>query len=293
MAFQWAAVPVADSGLTPDEYAAINSVVNAVESSTLGIDPALLVANREYLWRLQVTNWLGRSHAVTMTTFKARGAVPKIQFDDSAVRFVRKDEAFMAVVQLEASRCDPSQELLMSWTELSSHGFDLPAKYVNQVVLAQNKLFYIKANRFEAGRTYVFRLSVAVVDDLDLSNTADLTIHVARSPLVAGIAGGDRLQSISTAPGDVVLDASPSLDPDDPDAELAFEWSCAMKSRGQVCFSPQALADAGVSFEQSGDPLLVVPRALVQATVDMQVPNWDGEEEAYNFMVVVTTLWLS
>jgi hypothetical protein len=286
LTFKWSVVPNSASGLTPEEYTAINKVVNAAESSTLEVEPDLLIANREYEWRLQVTNWLGRSHAITVSVFKARGAVPKIQFDDSATRYIRKDESFLAVVKLEASACDPTQELRMGWTQVTDHDFTLPESYSEQVILSQNKMFYLDKNTLSAGLTYVFRISVAIIDDTSLSNTADLTIIVASSPVQAGIVGGDRLQSI--LPGDIILDASESVDPDDPLGEgMAYLWSCAFKSRGQACFSAEAMSNQQFVFVESDSPVLVVPRGLLRATVDMQVPNFEGVE-AYVFTVVVS-----
>jgi hypothetical protein len=286
--FEWSVVPTAETGLTPREYAAINAVASQTKSPTFVASPSQLIPNRLYHWRLEVTNWLGKSHATTLQVFKARMAVPRIRLYDSAVRYIRKEESLTAVVQLEASECDPTQQLLMNWEQITDHNYTLAAQYLNQTVLAQNKIFYLEKGSLSPGLTYTFRITVIVIQDQGLYNTADLTINVATSPIEAAIFGGDRIHSMSTAPGHIELDASASLDPDDPiSSGMKYQWSCTFKSRGQACFSGASMAAVGFAFNKTGDPILIVPPALLQATADIEVPNWD-DTEAYNFTVAVS-----
>ena len=84
---------------------------------------------------------------------------------------------------------------------------------------------FFKIDPFGFNSTQSYELQVAVVDPRGLNNTATTKIVVGQSPLVAAIDGGDRIVGVSEA---LVLDASPSSDPDAPDdaSGILFRWSC-------------------------------------------------------------------
>ena len=84
---------------------------------------------------------------------------------------------------------------------------------------------YFKVDPFSFNSSQSYALEVVVIDRLGLNNSATTTIVVGQSALVAAIEGGDRIVGISKP---LVIDATPSLDPDDPDdsSGLIFVWSC-------------------------------------------------------------------
>ena len=84
---------------------------------------------------------------------------------------------------------------------------------------------YFKIDPFGFNSTQSYSLQVVVTDRLGLNNTATTKIVVGQSSLIAAIDGGDRVVGVSEA---LVLDASPSADPDEPDdaSGLVFVWSC-------------------------------------------------------------------
>ena len=84
---------------------------------------------------------------------------------------------------------------------------------------------YFKLDPFSLNSSSSYTLEVTVIDKRSLNNTATTKIVVDQSALVAAIDGGDRIVGISEP---LILDASPSMDPDAPDdaSGLFFEWSC-------------------------------------------------------------------
>ena len=84
---------------------------------------------------------------------------------------------------------------------------------------------FFKIDPFTFNSTQSYELQVVVTDRLGLNNTATTQIVVGQSSLVAAIDGGDRIVGVSEA---LVLDASPSADPDEPDdaSGLIFAWTC-------------------------------------------------------------------
>jgi hypothetical protein len=193
--YRWYVERNADSNLAEDEHEVVNKFAT-VKSSTLTVANEILVPNRLYCWQLQVTNWLGKSHSVTVEVFKTSSPIPKIELD-SSTQYVRKDEPLMAVVDIERSACDLTQELVMGGTQVTEHDFSLPTVFRSQVVLSQHRVLFLDKHSLEPGRTYVFRVQVTVASDVSIFSTAGLKVVVAISPLQASIVGGNRLVSIS------------------------------------------------------------------------------------------------
>lgn len=93
----------------------------------------------------------------------------------------------------------------------------------------------------------LFKISVNRVDNPAIKNSAVLTVKVASSPLVASIAGGNRLHSRTRGDGTLVLNGTGSHDPDfvasaATDNQLIFVWKCSLLLSGT------ALAHIGVAL---------------------------------------------
>ena len=109
---------------------------------------------------------------------------------------------------------------------------------------------FFKVDPFSFNSTQQYTLRVVVIDRLGLNNTAMTKIVVGQSALHAAIDGGDRIVGISEP---LVMDATPSGDPDEPDSShgLIFEWSCevgdvATAEAGGECPSLMTDDDSGV-----------------------------------------------
>lgn len=88
----------------------------------------------------------------------------------------------------------------------------------------------LEASRLAAGHKYLVRLSVST--RADQVGFAEVQVRVDRSELIARIlvgpagSGREALQHVVTEADGAVLDGSTSLDPDQADAGLLYEWQC-------------------------------------------------------------------
>jgi hypothetical protein len=73
-----------------------------------------------------------------------------------------------------------------------------------------------------AGQYISFRLNSPV---LSLASNATVEVEILQTPIVASIANGFYFQQSTFR--DMVLDASSSYDPDQPNATLNFQWQCS------------------------------------------------------------------
>jgi hypothetical protein len=80
----------------------------------------------------------------------------------------------------------------------------------------------IPALSLRADRTYEFSLAASMVADANATSTALVRLVVEREPMRAVIASGDRHVSRSRP---FEVDASWSLDPNEPSALLSFRWA--------------------------------------------------------------------
>jgi hypothetical protein len=111
---------------------------------------------------------------------------------------------------------------------------------------------YFPANTFAAGKTYAFQITVTSSGG---SNQAIVVITIHRGPLVAALAGGDR---VVAAEKDLVLDGRKSYDSDEVasgSSGLTFLWNCARVS-GAVCGSAMLTTLASATTAQITIPFL-------------------------------------
>lgn len=152
----------------------------------------------------------------------------------------------------------------------------------DNIVLAGDKVsFGIPADTLEAGQHYTLTLQTSQGSQLPVTSTVSL--NILSSPLVAKMAGGNRLVSRTAT---VVLDASMSHDPDDAAcvsgqvqseeclSALAFSWRCVTVSAAgqQACRLKgleklQLSATAVASLDMSSLALTNADSILVTVTV--------------------------
>lgn len=99
----------------------------------------------------------------------------------------------------------PTPQVTYSWQSLDGWGGITPPYTLKDLSL-------LPPLRVEAGQSYRVRLTAAF-EGSDQSATSDVTLHAVGSPLVVRLAApsGD-----VKSDRDIVLDASRSMDPDDP-----------------------------------------------------------------------------
>ena len=76
----------------------------------------------------------------------------------------------------------------------------------------------------QAGVTHALRVVGCLQSSPDLCGTAEVSVTLRDSPLVARLAGGNRAVGVDDG---LQLDASASADPDEPAAPLNYAWSCS------------------------------------------------------------------
>eukprot|EP01006_Ploeotia_vitrea_P041467 TRINITY_DN66533_c5_g3_i1.p1 TRINITY_DN66533_c5_g3~~TRINITY_DN66533_c5_g3_i1.p1 ORF type:complete len:1576 (+),score=688.91 TRINITY_DN66533_c5_g3_i1:275-4729(+) len=127
-----------------------------------------------------------------------------------------------------------SLTLPSSVSSISSTAITLPAAN-----LATPRL-YIPARTLPVAQAFAFRVTLTLLQNGQAAsqNTDVAYVVVKRSPLVALIAGGDRLVSRSAdADPTVTVDASSSYDPDNSSTPLLYTWSCRRVKSHASCDS--------------------------------------------------------
>ena len=76
----------------------------------------------------------------------------------------------------------------------------------------------------QAGGTHALRVVGCLQSSPDLCGTAEVSVTLRDSPLVARLAGGNRAVGVDDG---LQLDASASADPDEPTAPLNYAWNCS------------------------------------------------------------------
>ena len=84
----------------------------------------------------------------------------------------------------------------------------------------------------QAGVTHALRVVGCLQSSPDLCSTAEVSVTLRDSPLVARLAGGNRAVGVDDG---LQLDASASADPDEPAARLNYAWSCSPADTDSRC----------------------------------------------------------
>jgi hypothetical protein len=148
-------------------------------------------------------------------------------------------------------------------------------------------MFFVPRNSLQSGQSYSFRATIALSEDPDRQNTADILVRVRSAPLIVSIALGDRLFSLSEGKS-LVMDGSLSHDPDfdtntAKDTNLTVIWSCTVatgEADGTPCFSQEREIDFAF-------------RSLSSATKTFTVSAMDLEPFALSGQTLLFTLALS
>lgn len=249
--------------------------LNASEASFPG---DLLVLNEPTEVWVQATTFLGAKSRV-LSTVVTRVAVPPplVSIEVPPPPYLPSSALFFSA-SCKFSQCAQTEtQLRFSW--ILSPGLEVDP---DNIVLAGDKVsFGIPADTLEAGQHYTLTLQTSQGSQLPVTSTVSL--NILSSPLVAKMAGGNRLVSRTAT---VVLDASMSHDPDDAAcvsgqvqseeclSALAFSWRCVTVSAAgqQACRLKgleklQLSATAVASLDMSSLALTNADSILVTVTV--------------------------
>ncbi len=212
LSFAWSAGDDAPPTLTQRLADAVGPVVV--------LPPDAVPAGRRYSFRVTVRDPAGRSDAVRVEVEKRPVTPPVVSIDGPEAFELRRSEALRLFGNARAAACDGSARLLgLEWL------VD-PALEVE----AEGAVLELPPLTLAAAARYTFTLAAWPVEAPAQRAEATVEVDVVRGPLLAAIAGGDRLHPVGQP---LVLDGSPSRDSDEPDAPLTeeegytFAWSCS------------------------------------------------------------------
>ncbi|KAL6042498.1 Counting factor 45-1 [Balamuthia mandrillaris] len=206
----------------------LNALLQTQTGPRVVIPPGMLLANREYILSLTLTNWLEESntHEVTLSVLVRDQVQVQIQGPKSFVTHRNNPISFRTVVTPPcvcenssevANICDPEGVYSYAWVR--SVG---PIIQLDRVTRLSDTV-YIPPGTFIGGETYELTASSTINDNVNYVGRDFVTVTIASSPLIARI---DTLSRTLSRLSSIVLDASASYDPEGRTGELSFQWFC-------------------------------------------------------------------
>ncbi|CAM9609510.1 unnamed protein product, partial [Discosporangium mesarthrocarpum] len=233
---------------------------------TLQLPYDVLESGATYYFALTAENFLGIADTSVIKVKKASYPAPKLSIDGSEVITVTTSDEVL--VKMTASAPDLSCDTSYSLDSLAlSFEWSEPSGYLDDVSTfgtANPRVLRIPRGNLEPGNTY--QISGSVFLSSGDNNTDSVYLEVLSQALVASIDGGDR--EVGTTQ-ELILDASPSHDPDESSGNFSFTWMCT-DSTGVQC------------TDYNGDPL------YLENITSTNVPANTVDVGTYTFTVLVT-----
>jgi hypothetical protein len=194
----------------------------------------------KYTFGLLLKNWLGGQSEVTVGVIKVGvpddGIVafkPDIVVSGAMRRKTTSKIGFSIDVEASLSGCyEGDKTVNYRWLASPAIFRSVISSGAIQADLCDRKVSYgtchtknlhIAPNALPVGQNVTFTLMAWLSTTPQWVTNATVIVEVAQAPLVADIDKGSRSTSAFNS---FQLDARPSYDPDDPDSQLTFEWSC-------------------------------------------------------------------
>ena len=180
----------------------------------------------------EVKNFIGVSSTeqAILQVVKENRAIPELSFVGStAIKTVRRPVGHLRI-NTEAiwSSCqaqdDDAKSITFTWT-ISPDIAQLTSEEKSRGSLG------IPYNNLVAGTTYTVTVNIAMAADATLSNSKSMTVEVLYRRMHAKVKGGSYLK-VGTSQT-LVLDASPSVDPEATSTTMEYAWSCAPIKNGK------------------------------------------------------------
>jgi hypothetical protein len=180
-----------------------------------------LLPGTSYVFTLSVRNFVDVKKNVSLTVTVAGDDTPQLFISGSSVRRIKSSMPMTLRGRAQLSSCASSgtQGVEFTWTQI---GGPQLLKWPSAQTVNTASLF-LPARSLLVGQTYIFRLTGVAKTNANAFSSAEATIIVDASPIIALIQGGNRSHSENM---DLELDASRSIDPDGTDAPFSFSWQC-------------------------------------------------------------------
>jgi hypothetical protein len=199
---------------------------------------------------LTLTSFLGVRSTVAWTVLRSSAALPAVAISGTPERLVRAREKVVLVGSGQPAPCWTGQDkgLVFEWSLLNvSTGEAADATSAVEELAratavveraaaaaraAGSASLALAAYSLRAGHTYTLLLSGSMAANAVLSSSAFVQLLCLQEPLRAVISGGTVRRSSATEP--ITLDASASIDPNSPMAQLSYSWALAGQQEGAL-----------------------------------------------------------
>ncbi|XP_022081345.1 uncharacterized protein LOC110974195 [Acanthaster planci] len=229
MSYYW---EVESTGSTTSLDNALNDINTNSPSPSLALDGDLMDADTDYVFTVNVTNFLGGWDVASLTVHRTGIAAPEVKILSSGVDLtsVRVSNSFELTAQVKFySECVPPGETLFEW---SVNNTDVALNLKTQYTRSLN----VPAYSLPAGEDLTFTVRVYKSSNPSAYVEASIGATTVSSPLVAVIRGPSEL-TIGRDSGEVVLDGSLSYDPDAEARDWEYEWLCVQTDDNSACWS--------------------------------------------------------
>eukprot|EP01017_Pseudomicrothorax_dubius_P032295 TRINITY_DN4213_c0_g1_i1.p1 TRINITY_DN4213_c0_g1~~TRINITY_DN4213_c0_g1_i1.p1 ORF type:complete len:364 (-),score=36.41 TRINITY_DN4213_c0_g1_i1:58-1149(-) len=197
------------------------------------LPPGTLPLDYSFVLKVIMTNFLGRANSSLVAVRTSSLALPKVTISESKLELYTSDSLVIEAVG-EAQSCSNELQgttpfkLKYKWTDISVNPIDIE-RVIGLNPQIPPRSLTIPAFTFEARSIRTLQVKVWIESNPNLENTQSVEVKYLIAKPIAWIQGGSRIISTSQ---ELLLDASPSYDPDEPDLrrsrDLNFTWSCTL-----------------------------------------------------------------
>lgn len=226
MQLRWSVVSVAPNATELAEFlASLPLTTRRVELEVEQLQPG-----HQYTFTLLAVNYLSHNGTTaTVTIQKGNMPLPQVFIAGQPTLTITRDRALQFSADASMPACGTYQNVGLDFQWVWDAALPSAA-----FTTRNPRVLSIAPRTLHVGKTYNFTVLVSVRGAAAVRNSAAVWVTVAAGPVVATIAGGDRVAGVEQ---ELQLDASPSRDTDYADTELQFSWACADSESGHPCLN--------------------------------------------------------
>lgn len=197
----------------------INRLVKKNQSKTLSIPHEMLQVSKIDVF-FNATNVLGKVVEKTKTINIVKQEKLSLSIDLGSSITIKSGQELKLRAVVQESPCITADRLKFIWNYIESSSNSFTG---SESILSESKIPYeliIRPSKLPPNRNYIFRVEA---QDNKISAFADIVIKVEPSELVLKL---DRSDGSANIYEDLTISALESYDPDDPNTNLKYLWTC-------------------------------------------------------------------
>jgi hypothetical protein len=109
--------PEVGDGISPSKYDELHDVLGRLVTDSITIGSDMLLGDRQYVFSLTVTDWLGAMHSANMSVFKRSTSIPFVQLQGRAIHHMYVQDDLTKPATIEPSPCGGDSELEIRWSQ--------------------------------------------------------------------------------------------------------------------------------------------------------------------------------